>query len=68
MHKIRLTARKKNDLVFDVTDSHGATVIVEVSLFEDGNFNARVGSHHVSEEIRNDINHYLVEQKIGYTT
>jgi len=50
-----------------VTDSAGAVVITEVTLFDDGNFNARVGSHHVSEEVRNDINHFLVEQNIQFT-
>ncbi|GEM_PF-1848716 len=67
MHRIILTERNGNDLVLDVTDSAGAVVITEVTLFDDGNFNARVGSHHVSEEVRNDINHFLVEQNIQFT-
>lgn len=66
MHKITITERKGNDLTLDVTDEKGTTVIAEVTLFADENFNARVGSHHVSEEMRNDINHYLAEQKVHY--
>lgn len=66
MHSITLTEREENDLTLEVSDKHDVLVIVEVTLFDDGNFNARVGSHHVSEEIRNDINHYLAEHKIRY--
>ncbi|MFD2968588.1 hypothetical protein [Sphingobacterium bambusae] len=66
MHSIKLTERNGNDLVLEVTDSESVDLIVEVTLFDDGNFNARVGSHHVSEEVRNDINHFLAEQNIRH--
>lgn len=66
MRSIKLTERNGNDLVLEVTDSDGVDLIVEVTLFGDGNFNALVGAHHVSEEVRNDINHFLAEQNIRY--
>ncbi len=67
MHSIKLKERNENDLVFDVTDGDGVDLIVEVTLFDDGNFNARVGAHHVSEEVRNDINNFLAEHNINYS-
>jgi len=67
MHSIKLSERNGNDLVLVMTDSDGVDLIVEVTLFDDGNFNARVGAHHVSEEVRNDINHFLAEHNIAYS-
>ncbi|GHE31090.1 hypothetical protein [Sphingobacterium griseoflavum] len=66
MHQIKVNERNENDLVLEVIDAEGVTTMVDVTLFEDGNFNARVGSHHVSDEMRNDINHFLATKKIGY--
>ena len=66
MHDITLIERKGNDLTLRVNDRNGVTVLAEVTLFDDGNFNARVGSHHVAEEVRNDINHFLAQKKVTY--
>lgn len=67
IYTILFKERNENDLLLELTDSDGVTAIVEVTLFEDGNFHARVGAHHVSEEMRNDINHYLAENEVQYS-